>query len=146
MSKPLDEARFVENIHSLLDDTDGAGVQTKKVHFLVLYEEGQSPAMVPGGFTAYCEVGFCPVGELLDRVQAGFQGMVAIPADLLSRVDIGFLNATPALEVMIMPVPALGEHSSLAARRLIHGKSEETAMTGTGKSPSSMTRFISRAA
>lgn len=115
MSKPLDEARFVENIHSLLDDADGAGVQTKKVRFLVLYEEGQSPAMVPGGFTAYCEVGFCPVGELLDRVQAGFQGMVAIPADLLSRVDIGFLNATPALEVMIMPVPALGEHSSLAA-------------------------------
>ncbi|MDD5240232.1 MAG: ATP-binding protein [Sulfuricella sp.] len=113
MSKPLDETRFVKNIHLLLNDTTASGaVEPKKVHFLVLYQEGQSPAMVPGGFTACCEVGFCPINELSARIQAGFQGMVAIPADLLNQVDIGFLNATPALEVMIMPVAAAGERSS----------------------------------
>jgi signal transduction histidine kinase len=112
MSKPLDEARFAENIHSLLDDTDNADARINKVNFLVLYEDGQSPAMVPGGFSAYCEIGFCPVGELLARVQAGFQGMVAIPANLLGRVDIGFLNATPALEVMIMPIQAAAGKTS----------------------------------
>ncbi len=108
MSKPLDETRFVDNIHLLLNDASADSAVTKKVHFLVLYQKGQSPAMVPGGFAAYCEVGFCPVDELPARIQAGFQGMVAIPADLLSQVDIGFLNATPALEVMIMPVLATG--------------------------------------
>jgi len=106
MSKPLDETRFVENIHLLLNDATAGNAETKKVHFLVLYEEGRSPTMVPGGFAAYCEVGFCPIKELPARIQAGFQGMVAIPADLLNQVDIGFLNATPSLEVMIMPVPA----------------------------------------
>ncbi|MBS4098351.1 MAG: response regulator [Sulfuricella sp.] len=106
MSKPLDESRFVNNIHLLLNDPAADVARANKVHFLVLYQEGQTPAMVPGGFAAYCEVGFCPVNELSARIQAGFQGMVAIPADLLNQVDIGFLNATPSLEVMIMPVPA----------------------------------------
>ncbi|MDD5240231.1 MAG: cache domain-containing protein [Sulfuricella sp.] len=114
MSKPLDETRFVENIHLLLNDAAASGAaEPKKVHFLVLYQEGQPPAMVPGGFAAYCEVGFCPVNELSARIQAGFQGMVAIPADLLNQVDIGFINATPSLEVMIMPVPAMGVAASL---------------------------------
>lgn len=113
MSKPLDEARFVDNIHLLLNDASVGSTAAKKVHFLVLYQEGQPPAMVPGGFSAYCEVGFCPVNELPARIQGGFQGMVAIPADLLNQVDIGFLNATPALEVMIMPVPANGGKTSM---------------------------------
>ncbi len=113
MSKPLDEPRFVDNIHLLLDGTTAGGAAAKKVRFLVLYEEGKSPSLVPEGFTAYCEVGFCPVGELLDRIQAGFQGMVAIPADLLNRVDIGFLNSAPALEVMIMPVTAADGKAAL---------------------------------
>lgn len=104
MSKPLDETRFVANIRLLLNDGGGASAAPNKLHFLVLYEKGRSPAMVPGSFTAYCEVGFCAIDELPARIEAGFHGMVAIPADLLNRVDIGFLNATPALEVMIMPV------------------------------------------
>ena len=113
MSKPLDEALFVKNIRSLLNDTPAGNVATKKVQFLVLYREDASPAMVPEGFAAYCEVGFCPVNELQARIQAGFQGMVAVPTDLLNQVDIGLLNATPSLEVMIIPVPATGGLTSL---------------------------------
>lgn len=115
MSKPLDERCFVENIHVLLRDgrADAGG---REVDFLVLYADGQAKSAVPESFSAYCRVSFCPVGDLISRVQAGFEGMVAIPVDLLNKVDIDFLNATPALKVMIMPVAAAGADGMASAR------------------------------
>jgi len=104
MTKPLDEPRFLKNIHLLLDDDENAELNT--VHFLVLYETGQDMTMLPGGFSARCAVDFCPLDELLARIQSGFQGMVVVPTNLLNKVDLSMLNAAPSLEVMIMPVQA----------------------------------------
>jgi CheY-like chemotaxis protein len=112
MGKPLDEPRFLQNIHSLLGVAENT--EAKKVHFLILYELEQEreqerererdAAMAPGGFTALCEMDYCPVNELSARIQSGFQGMVVVPTDLLDKVDLHMLNAAPSLEVMIMPV------------------------------------------
>jgi signal transduction histidine kinase len=102
MAKPLDEPHFLKNIHLLLGD--GESAELRKVRFLVLYEGERDAAMVPSGFTTYCEVDFCPLDELLARIQSGFQGMVVVPTDLLNKVDLSMLNAAPSLEVMIMPV------------------------------------------
>ena len=102
MGKPLDESRFLENIHLLL------GCETspvsRKVRFLVLHETSESPEMTPGSFSANCEADFCPLDELPARIQSGFQGMVVIPTHLLGKVDLSMLQATPLLEVMIMPI------------------------------------------
>ncbi|MBS1190893.1 MAG: signal transduction histidine kinase [Rhodocyclaceae bacterium] len=108
MGKPLDEQRFVENIHLLLHGADYVR-SDRKLQLLVLYDEHPAPTLMAGGYTAACDVGFCPVAELSARIRAGFQGMVVVPADLLGKVDIGFLDATPSLEVMIVPVPAAGD-------------------------------------
>jgi PAS domain S-box-containing protein len=102
MAKPLDEPRFLKNIHLLLGR--GENAEGQKARFLVLYEGERDLAMVPSGFTADCEVDFCPLDELLARILSGFQGMVVVPTDLLNKVDLSMLNAAPSLEVMIMPV------------------------------------------
>lgn len=104
MGKPLDEPRFLKNIHSLLGG--GEVAELKKVHFLVLYEMERDSTMAPSGFTAHCEMDFCPLDELSARIQSGFQGMVVVPVNLLDKVDLHMLNAAPSLEVMIMPVQA----------------------------------------
>jgi signal transduction histidine kinase len=105
MPKPLDETRFLKNIHVLLGRS--ASVGSKKMHFLVLYDLERDSAMAPGGFTAHCEVDFCPIDELHSRIQSGFNGILLVPVDLLNKVDLSMLNAIPSLEVMIMPVPAV---------------------------------------
>lgn len=110
MAKPLDESRFLKNIHLLLGV--GENTEAKKVRFLVLYDVERSMAMAPGSFTAHCEVDFCPLDELSARIQSGFQGMLLVPTDLLNKVDLSMLNAVPSLEVMIMPVPA-GENNKI---------------------------------
>ncbi|HUW50990.1 MAG TPA: cache domain-containing protein [Sulfuricella sp.] len=107
MGKPLDESRFLKNIHLLLGD--GESAELKKVRFLMLYDVERNSAMAPGGFTAHCEVDFCSIDELSIRIRSGFQGMLLIPTDLLNKVDLSMLNAIPSLEVMIMPVPAARE-------------------------------------
>jgi PAS domain S-box-containing protein len=104
MSKPLDEPRFLKNIRLLLGV--GENTEEKKVNFLMLYDMERNQAMTPGGFSAHCELDFCPLDELPARILSGFQGMVLVPADLLNRVDLSMLNAAPSLEVMIMPVQA----------------------------------------
>lgn len=104
MGKPIDESRFLENVHLLLGDRHlSAG---GKVRFLVLHEAGETPSLAPGGFSIHCEVLFCPLDELPGRIQSGFQGMVVIPTHLLGQVDLTMLQGTPSLEVMIMPVQA----------------------------------------
>jgi signal transduction histidine kinase/CheY-like chemotaxis protein len=112
MGKPLDETHFLKNIHLLLGRNESA--ESKKVCFLMLYEGERNMTMEPSGFTAHCEVDFCPLDELSARIQSGFQGMVVIPTDLLNKVDLSMLNGVPSLEVMIMPVQAtthkIGEH------------------------------------
>ena len=102
MPKPLDEPRFLKNIHLLLGR--GETVESKKVLFLVLYEAEADLRPAPSDFSAHCEVDFCPVNDLSARIRSGFQGMVAIPTDLLDKVDLSMLNAVPSLEIMIMPV------------------------------------------
>ena len=102
MPKPLDEPHFLKNIHLLLGRSESVG--SKEMHFLVLYEMERDSAMVPSGFSAHCEMDFCPLDELSARIQPGFQGMVVVPTDLLDKVDLHMLNAAPSLEVMIMPV------------------------------------------
>jgi len=102
MSKPLDESRFLENVHLLLGRE--VGTVSRKVRFLVLHESSEPPAMTPGSFSAKCEADFCPLDELPARIQAGFQGMVVIPTHLMGKVDLSMLQATPSLEVMIMPI------------------------------------------
>ena len=104
MDKPLDEPRFLENIHTLLGV--GENAESKKVRFLILYEKERDSALKPSGFAAHCEMVFCPLDELSARIQSGFQGMVVVPTDLLNKVDLSMLNAAPALDVMIMPVQA----------------------------------------
>jgi signal transduction histidine kinase len=104
MSKPLDEPRFLKNIHLLLGRSESA--ESKKMCFLVLYENERNMTMVPSGFIDHCEVNFCPLDELSARIQSGFQGMVVIPTDLLNKVDLSMLNGVPSLEVIIMPVQA----------------------------------------
>ncbi|MDD5176195.1 MAG: Cache 3/Cache 2 fusion domain-containing protein [Sterolibacterium sp.] len=102
MDKPLDEPRFLENIHLLLDGEKSTGSRT--VHFLVLHEANESPVRTLGDFSARCEVNYCPLDELPARIQSGFQGMVVIPTHLIGKVDLSMLQATPMLEVMIMPM------------------------------------------
>lgn len=104
MGKPIDESRFLENVHLLLGDRDHSA--SGKVRFLVLHDAGETPALTPGGFSVHCEVMFCPLDELPGRIQSGFQGMVVIPTHLLGQVDLTMLQGTPSLEVMIMPVQA----------------------------------------
>ncbi len=107
MTKPLDEPRFLKNIHLLLGD--GEIAELRKMHFLVLYETDRDSAMAPGGFTVHCEVDFCRIDELPARIQSGFQGMLAVPVNLLDKVDLHMLNAAASLEVMIMPLQAARE-------------------------------------
>jgi len=102
MSKPLDESRFLENVHLLLGRE--VGTVSRKVRFLVLHESSEPPAMTPGSFSAKCEADFCPLDELPARIQAGFQGMVVVPTHLIGKVDLSMLQASPLLEVMIMPI------------------------------------------
>lgn len=102
MGKPLDEPRFLENINLLLDGEKTA--LTRTVHFLILHETGDPPLMTPGSFSAQCEVAFCSLDELPSRIESGFHGMVVIPTHLIGKVDLGMLQATPALEIMIMPI------------------------------------------
>ena len=102
MDKPLDEPRFLENIHLLLDGDKDSGA--RKVQFLVLHDTSESPVRTLGDFSAQCEVHFCPLDELPARIQSGFQGMVVIPTHLIGKVDLSMLQATPLLEVMIMPL------------------------------------------
>ena len=102
MPKPLDEPHFLKNIHLLLGRSES--VESKKMHFLVLYDMERDSAMAPSGFAAHCEMDFCPLDELSARIQSGFQGMVVVPTDLLDKVDLHMLNVAPSLEVMIMPM------------------------------------------
>lgn len=102
MAKPLDEPHFLRNIQLLLGH--GESAVAEKLRFLVLYEMERNAAMVPGRFTAACDVDFCPLDELAVRIRSGFQGMVVVPINLLGKVDLGMLNAVPSLEVMILPV------------------------------------------
>ncbi|MFA5265259.1 MAG: ATP-binding protein [Opitutaceae bacterium] len=104
MAKPLDETRFLKNVRLLLGG--GELAELRKIHFLVLYETEPDSALAPSGLAAHCEMDFCPLDELSSRIQAGFQGMVVVPTDLLDKVDLHMLNAAPSLEVMIMPVQA----------------------------------------
>jgi signal transduction histidine kinase/CheY-like chemotaxis protein len=101
MAKPLDEARFLKNIHWLLGG--GEIAEMENLHFLVLYETERDSALAPAGFKARCELEYCPLAELPTRIQSGFKGMVVVPVSLLDKVDLHMLNATPSLEVMIMP-------------------------------------------
>jgi len=110
MVKPLDEPHFLKNVHLLLGG--GEVAELKKMCFLVLYETERDSALAPSGFTAHCEVDFCPLDELYARIQSGFQGMLAIPTDLLDKVDLSMLNAVPSLEVMIMPVQAAAQRAT----------------------------------
>ncbi len=104
MCKPLDESRFISSVHLLLGgEKQGA---SRRAHFLVLHEASESPAITPGSFSAQCEVEFCALDRLLERIQTGFQGMVVIPTHLIGSVDLTMLQASPSLEVMIMPVPS----------------------------------------
>ena len=102
MTKPLDEPHFLKNIHLLLCESENPGL--KKMCFLVLYEGEPDLALATGGFTTHCEVDFCSIEGLPARIQSGFQGMVAVSAELLNKVDLSMLNGIPSLEVMIMPV------------------------------------------
>ncbi|MBW7900372.1 MAG: response regulator [Rhodocyclaceae bacterium] len=112
MSKPLDEARFVDNIERLLRQPPPRE-SGKKLRFLVIYDEPPAPTLAPNDFSAACEVGFCTVADLQSRIRDGFHGMVVVPADLIGKVDIAFLGASPSLEVMIVPVPGNGEKAAL---------------------------------
>ncbi|MCX7172961.1 MAG: hybrid sensor histidine kinase/response regulator [Proteobacteria bacterium] len=102
MDKPLDEPRFLKNIHLLLDGEKNTG--SRAVRFLVLHEASESPERTLGDFSEQCEVDFCTLDELPARIQSGFQGMVVIPTHMIGKVDLSMLQATPMLEVMIMPV------------------------------------------
>lgn len=106
MDKPLDESRFLANIRLLLNSETGAASRTACI--LILHEAGDTPVMMRGYFGAHCEVAFCPIEELPARIEAGFQGMVVIPTHLIARVDLNVLQATPALEIIIMPIQAAG--------------------------------------
>lgn len=112
MSKPLDEARFVDNIERLLRQPPPRE-SGRKLRFLVIYDEPPAPTLAPNDFSAACEVGFCTVADLQTRIRDGFHGMVVVPADLIGKVDIAFLGASPSLEVMIVPVPGNGEKAVL---------------------------------
>ncbi len=104
MGKPPNEELFIKNIRSLLNQPSTSNTET--VHFLMLYDGEHAPTTVPKGYAAWCEVDFCMVRELPTRIRAGFKGMVAIPADLLSQVDISILNADPSLKVLVLPIVA----------------------------------------
>ena len=114
MGKPLDEPRFLQNVHLLLGNERLA--PAKKVQFLVLHEAGEPPATPPPGLSAHYEVTSSTVSELPERIASGFQGMVVIPTHLISKVDLNLLQATPMLEVMIMPVH--GRSATPAANNL----------------------------
>ena len=101
MGKPIDESRFLENVRLLLD-RDGHTAPASH-HCLVLHDANDAPALVPGILSAQCMPEFCSVDRLAERIQSGYQGMVAIPVDLLGRVDMARLQAAPLLGVMIMP-------------------------------------------
>ncbi|TAN53389.1 MAG: response regulator, partial [Methylococcaceae bacterium] len=104
MGKPLEEPRFLENVHLLLDGEQHTA--SRRAHFLVLHEASEPPAMTPASFSAQCKVEFCALDKLTERLQCGFQGMVVVPTHLIGSVDLGMLQAAPSLEVMIMPVQA----------------------------------------
>lgn len=102
MGKPLEEPRFLENVHLLLDGDKRT--TSRSAHFLVLHEASEPPALAPGGFSTRCEVEFCPLDKLTERIESGFQGMVVVPTHLIGSVDLTMLQAATSLEVMIMPL------------------------------------------
>ncbi len=106
LCKPIDEVRLVDSIHLLLGST--RTTDATEVRLLILYDGQASTDTVPNTFAAWHDVDFCRVDELASRIQSGFRGLLAVPADLIDKVDIDALHATPALTVTIIPVPASG--------------------------------------
>lgn len=104
MGKPLEEPCFLENVHLLLDGNQRTA--RNSAHFLVLHDGPDIPALAPGNFGAQCKIEFCLLENLMPRIQSGFQGLVVIPSHLIGNVDLCMLQATPSLEVMIMPATA----------------------------------------
>lgn len=102
MAKPLEESRFLENVHLLLDG--GQRSASRGAHLLVLHEASEAPALTPGNFSVQCEIEFCSLDKLTARIQSGFHGMVVVPTHLIGSVDLNMLQATSSLEVMIMPI------------------------------------------
>ncbi|GAB1391981.1 hypothetical protein MASR1M60_01440 [Rhodocyclaceae bacterium] len=104
MDKPIDEPRFLENARLLLDrDVRPSG---HIMRCLMLHEANQLPEAAPARFTARCEMEYCALDVLPSRLQDGFHGMVVVPTSLLGKVNLGLLQATPNLEIMIMPQQA----------------------------------------
>lgn len=101
MCKPINESRFIDNMHLLLGD--GKREPDLLCRFLILHEAGKLPSAVPESFRSSCEVSYCPIAELAVRLGEGFHGMVAIPTELPDRVAPAMLQSAPSLEVMIMP-------------------------------------------
>lgn len=101
MDKPIDEPRFLENARLLLDREARAPARTMRC--LILHEANQLPEAAPARFTARCEMEYCALDVLSARLQDGFSGMVVVPTSLLGKVNLGLLQATPNLEIMIMP-------------------------------------------
>lgn len=101
MDKPVDEQRFLENTRLLLGRESNS--PTRTVRFLMLHDPDHPPESAPSSFTARCEMEYCALDALPVRLQAGFHGMVVVPTALLGKIDLGLLQATPNLEIMIMP-------------------------------------------
>lgn len=101
MGKPIDETRFLDNIHLLLGG--GEPRDARSVQFLIVHEADKSPLVTPSIFKTRSAPTFCPVENLASRVSDGFKGMVVIPTELIDRVDLKLLQSAPSLELILMP-------------------------------------------
>jgi len=101
LTKPVDDVRLLEVVHSLLTEKD------IRRSCLFLGDEGDRTlehcaAVDPG------DVVFTSLEGIWDQVEAGFQGTVFLPAETEESVDIGRLAAVPGVSVVVLPEPPGG--------------------------------------
>ncbi|WP_243545234.1 ATP-binding protein [Pseudodesulfovibrio tunisiensis] len=95
--KPVDDVRLVEVVRALLLEKD------MRRSCMILGEEDRDycyeelKVICPGTIT------FCPPGQIWGRIEQGFRGMVFVPAEVSSGMDLERLARTPEVEVVILP-------------------------------------------
>lgn len=103
MCKPLDEALFIKNVQLLLKDNSNSN-QNAKIQMLALYDNEQMLDSMHKNFADYCNVTYCTLEELTPYVENNFNGLVAIPYELLNKIDLTYLTNKSSLEVMILSI------------------------------------------
>jgi CheY-like chemotaxis protein len=100
LGKPVDERRLFEDVRTLLGAARPATSAAIQGHPCLFIQEDGEPIRVPDFCTS---VARCRPEAVMERIQAGFAGMVIIPTALLGRVNIHALQQGASVHLVILP-------------------------------------------